>query len=215
MKTSAAELFKLLKTTRPKLPMLLGVWAGSAVLSIFLIFALILLQFNTRAEVNEFSLYSSNKPLVLGTMTAAAVAGDPRVAKVNQVFKSYNCPLAGLGWKFVEEADKNGIPYWVVAAIAFQESSCGKKTPESDGVESFNAWGWAVYGDNVKMFDSWEHGIEVVSKYMSERFFSQGVTDLCEIMATYTPPSQGSWCKGVDFFGDEIHTYISPEKAAI
>jgi len=60
------------------------------------------------------------------------------------------------------------------------------------------------------MFDSWEHGIKVVSAYMNERFFSQGVTELCDIMKVYTPPSKGSWCAGVEYFKDAIDEYQTP-----
>jgi hypothetical protein len=61
------------------------------------------------------------------------------------------------------------------------------------------------------MFDSWEHGVKVVSKYMADQFHSQGVTEPCEMMKTYTPPSNGSWCDGVNFFGDIISNYKSPD----
>jgi hypothetical protein len=187
-----------------------AIWFGTTVLTILLL--ILLLFFNSGVSTNKsrkYSLYSA-RPLVLGAMTGEAGLGDPRAAKIDQVFSSYNCPLEGLGNVFVSEADKNDIPYWVVAAISFQESSCGKRIPMVDSLPSYNAWGWAVYGDNVKVFDSWEHGIAVVSEYMSERFFSQGVTDLCEIMRTYTPPSQGSWCEGVDYFKDIINEYKTP-----
>jgi len=187
-----------------------AIWFGTTVLTIILL--IVVLFYNsgiTPQKSHKYSLYSS-RPLVLGAMTGEAGLGDPRAAKINEVFATYNCPLEGLGHVFVSEADKNNIPYWVVAAISFQESSCGKRIPLVDGQSSYNAWGWAVYGDNVKVFDSWEHGISVVSKYMYERFFSQGVTDLCEIMRTYTPPSKGSWCEGVDYFKDIINEYQTP-----
>ena len=192
-------------------PLLLPtIWVSSALFSLLIVLTLVLVGFDTKTPARKYALYSS-KPLVLGEMTAATQPGDSRAAKIDEVFETYKCPITGLGKKFVEEADKYGIPYWVVPAIAFQESSCGKQTPEVGGVESHNAWGWAVYGDNVKMFDSWEQGIEVVSKYMYDRFFSQGVSDFCEIMKIYTPPSNGSWCQGIDFFRDEIHEYVTPE----
>lgn len=186
-----------------------AIWFGSTVLSIILLIVLMFFDTGSTKTPQKYSLYSS-KPLVLGTMTGETGLGDSRVEKINQVFEEHNCPLEGLGDVFVAEADKNNIPYWVVAAISFQESSCGKRVPGVDGDPSYNAWGWAVYGNLVKQFDSWEHGIEVVSEYMDERFFSQGITDLCEIMRTYTPPSQGSWCEGVDYFKDIIHEYQTP-----
>lgn len=185
------------------------IWLGTTTLSLVLVLSLLFLSYNDKTPAHKYSLYSA-RPLVLGTMTSQMESVDSRAAKIDKVFAQYGCPLEGKGRVFVEEADKNNIPYWVVPAIAFQESSCGKKTPEPEGVESYNAWGWAVYGSNVKMFDDWDHGISVVSQYMNEKFFSQGVTDLCEIMKTYTPPSQGSWCKGVDYFKDIIDEYKTP-----
>ncbi|HSX39128.1 MAG TPA: hypothetical protein VLI92_00875, partial [Candidatus Saccharimonadales bacterium] len=120
----------------------------------------------------------------------------------------YGCPnFEGLGANFVAEADKNKIPYWLIPAVSFQESDCGNITPKKDVLESYNAYGWGIWGENVRNFDNWDHGIATVSKYMSDRFYSQGITDLCEIMKTYTPPSKGSWCKGVETFKDIIENY--------
>ena len=158
----------------------------------------------------KYTLFSA-KPLTMEASNQDLDFSDSRAVKIDSAFKFFNCPLYGLGKKFVEQADENDIPYWVVAAIAFQESSCGKNTPTKDGVRTSNAWGWATYGDQVYDFDSFEHGIEVVSRYMSKRFYSQGVTDLCAIMKTYTPPSNGSWCRGVGYFGDFIRSYKTPQ----
>lgn len=158
---------------------------------------------------DKYSIYSA-KPLTLGSLDYLVYTKDSRSQKINEIFKEFNCPLEGLGEVFVYEADKNDIPWWIVASIAFQESSCGKMTPERNGVESYNAWGWAVYGDNVQMFDNWVRGIETVSSYLNKRFFSQGITEPCDIMKVYTPPSNGSWCKGVSYFGEMIQSYKSP-----
>jgi hypothetical protein len=169
----------------------------------------VIVPFSAKPNVaNRYSIYSGI-PLISSATNYQIYSKDSRAQKINEVFKQYNCPLEGLGEVFVYEADKNNIPWWVVPAIAFQESSCGKLTPEVKGVESYNAWGWAVYGEKVHMFDNWVRGIETVSEYLSERFYSKGVTDLCQIMKTYTPPSQGSWCKGVQFFGDSIVDFTS------
>lgn len=190
-----------------------AVWfVGTTISSIFVLISIIYLVTNSNyaSEImNSYSIFSS-KPLTLGANTSFTQGEDSRSARIDQVFKKYDCPLAGLGKVFVEEADKNNIPFWLVAAVSFQESSCGKKIPYKNGKPSYNAWGWAVYGDNVKMFDNWEHGIKVVSKYMNENFYSKGVTEPCVIMKTYTPPSKGSWCKGVEFFGDVIENYQTP-----
>ncbi len=158
---------------------------------------------------NKYSIFSS-APLVLGAETTSIGSADSRTATLDNVFKSYGCPISGMGKVFVEEADKNNIPYWLVPSISFQESTCGKQTPVVDGKETYNAYGWGVWGENIKKFDSWEDGIRIVSKYMSEKFLSQGVVEPCEIMKTYTPPSNGSWCNGVKYFTDIITGFKSP-----
>jgi hypothetical protein len=160
----------------------------------------------TRESVDKYNIFSA-QPLVLGTSTINLYGMDSRAKKIEGVFRAYNCPMRGTGEFIVEQADKNGIPYWIIPAIAFQESMCGKITPERAGVESYNAWGWAVYGGNAKFFNNYEHGIKVVSEYMSNRFFKQGITEPCDIMRIYTPPSKGSWCRGVNYFGDKIKNY--------
>ena len=158
---------------------------------------------------NKYFIYSS-KPLTLETTTFDVAPQDDRAQRIDGIFRKYKCPIEGMGQVFVREADKNGIPWWLVASVAFQESTCGKNTPTVDGQNSYNAWGWEIYGQNTHSFDNWARGIEVVSAYFSDRFFSQGVTDLCDIMKIYTPPSNGSWCKGVGDFSDLIQNYQTP-----
>lgn len=151
----------------------------------------------------------SSKPLTLGEMSSEFISQDSRAVALDQVFEKFNCPFTGLGKVFVEEADKNNIPYWLVPAVSFQESSCGKRTPKKDGEETYNAYGWGVWKDHVKDFDNWAHGIKVVSEYMGETFYSKGVTDPCEIMKIYTPPSNGGWCDGVKYYQNLIINYQS------
>jgi len=137
-------------------------------------------------------------------------AQDARALKIENVFNKFKCPLAGTGEYIVQKADEHNIPYWLVAAVSFQESSCGKKTPIVAGLEnSYNAWGYGVWGGNVKTFADWEAGISALSKYFDVNFFSKNITDPCEIMRVYTPPSKGSWCEGVKYFGEMIQNFES------
>ena len=186
------------------------IWFGTSTASALIIITLLINSFTTLPKVasQKYSIFAS-KPLVLGKSTERILGRDSRASVLNEVFESYDCPLTGMGDTFVSEADKHDIPYWLVAAVSFQESNCGKKTPGFEGSDSYNAWGWGVWGDNVKGFDDWEDGVETVSEYFSEKFYSNGVTDLCTIMKTYTPPSKGSWCNGVAYFRDRIVHYES------
>ncbi len=204
--THFAPFFKKYKFALP------FVWFFATTFSALVIIVALLISLNSEntASAVGYSIYSA-KPYVLGDSTSALTTVDARAATIDAVFAKYNCPLTGHGETFVLHADKNNIPYWLVAAVAFQESSCGKNVPKKDGIVSNNYWGWGVYGDNVKTFDTVEHGIKVVSEYMRTRFFDQGITELCDIMKVYTPPSTGSWCKGVEFFKDEIVEYETPD----
>lgn len=167
---------------------------------------------NTATLTPQYSIFSA-KPLTLGSVSGKVYGQDSRAEVLDRVFEKYKCPIAGLGNVFVEEADKNNIPFWIVPAISFQESNCGKKTPKTqDKSETYNAWGWAVWGNNVKGFDNWEHGIKVLSKYINTKFYSKGTTELCEIMKIYTPPSDGSWCNGVTYFKEVIENYATPAR---
>lgn len=154
-------------------------------------------------------LFASKAP-ENGTTSFETNAVDARAVKIEKVFEKFKCPMLGTGEFLVQKADEFGIPYWLVASVAFQESGCGKKTPNVAGLaESYNAWGYGVWGGNVKTFDSWEAGISAVSKYFGVNFFSKNITDPCEIMKVYTPPSKGSWCEGVKYFGELIENFES------
>ena len=190
-----------------------GIWAAASIVIIFAFLTSLMVtpQKAEPEETKKYSMYSS-KPLKPQTATTSIYSKDSRAQRINEVYKMYNCPLEGLGDVMVYEADKNNIPWWLVAAVSFQESGCGKKSPKIGGAESYNAWGWAVYGDITFSFDNWVRGIETVSEYFSKNFYSKGITDTCEIMKTYTPPSKGSWCEGVNHFAELIKNYETPEK---
>ncbi len=201
------EKFESLKQTDKLRISMISLGINTALLIVVTI--LITSNATTQNPHNKYAMFSS-KPLTSLVSSSSLFGGDPRAAAIDKVFAVYNCPLEGKGRIFVREADNYDIPYWIVAAISFQESSCGRVTPKKDGEESFNAWGWGVWGNNVRSFENWEEGIRTVSRYLSENFFSRGVTDTCQIMRIYTPPSDGSWCHGVDHFGNIIQNYRTP-----
>lgn len=165
-------------------------------------------SFNKTTQAGGTGFYGAKSPQVMGA-SFSAESKDPRALKIENVFEKFKCPLAEKGEYIVRKADENSIPYWLVAAVSFQESGCGKITPKVKGAETYNAWGYGVFGGYVKTFESWEDGIETLSKYFSKRFYSKGITDPCEIMKTYTPPSKGSWCAGVNYFGQMIENFES------
>ncbi len=201
--------FAAMKTSKVRL--FPSIWLATNTALVLLIVILIIAKLpNQHGPQSKYSVFSA-KPLTLGAASARLFGGDSRAAILDSIFESYKCPLVGKGKTFVKEADKNDIPYWMVPAIAFQESSCGRSTPKVEDNETYNAWGWAVWGDNTHSFKNWDEGIKTVSQYLGDRFYSQGITDPCEIMKTYTPPSNGSWCEGINYFADIIQNYKTLE----
>jgi len=186
------------------------------VVTLFLILSFFIFQVpiagTKKGPLLKYSVFSS-KPLVLDKIDYDIGSVDSKAERVDSVFEFYKCPIAGQGNVFVQKAEENDLPYWLLAAMSFQESGCGKNTPKIKGSssETYNLFGWGVWGDKVYKFDGYEQAIDIVSKYMNKKFYSKGITDLCEIMQTYTPPSDGSWCNGVQYFGDVIQNYKSPK----
>ena len=123
-----------------------------------------------------------------------------RVAVLEKFFDKFNSPLAENSETFVDVADRYGIDYTLLPSIACQESTCAKFL--IDG--TYNPFGWGIYGDNYISFDSYDHAIEEVGKGLNDGYFAKGYDTLAEIAPIYTPPSNGSWYRGVNWFSNQI-----------
>ena len=74
-----------------------------------------------------------------------------------------------------------------------QESTLCKKAPKN----SYNCWGFGIYGKKVTRFDNYHIAIETVTKTLATKYKDQGLETPEQIMSKYTPSSNGSWAKGV------------------
>lgn len=153
---------------------------------------------------NESSLTaSSGTPAVL---SASVIAGDARTLLLERFLKNNGSPMTEYANLIVQEADKYGFDFRLLPAIAMCESNLGKRVPLKAG---FNPFGIAVYTGALegKTFDSWNNAITWVSEYISDRFYSQGVTSLTDIEKTWAPPAVengNSWANCVQFFENSI-----------
>jgi len=154
-------------------------------------------------ELHKALATSSGK--VLGS---SITADDARTLIVERFVKRFrpDSPFLTHAQKIVEEADANKIDFRLVPAIAMCESNLGKRLPSSD---SFNAWGIAVYTNTNKgkHFEGWPEAIAWVSKFIREKFYDRGITDLREIGAIWAPPSVNndySWTRCVQGFMDKM-----------
>lgn len=142
----------------------------------------------------QFAL--SHAPFVLGEMTPEITLSDARAANLRSFFRKYNSPLYDDAEFIVAISDKYGFDYRLLPAIAMQESNLCKFIPEN----SYNCWGWGIYGDQVLRFKSYRDTMTEVAMGIKDHYIDQGLTTPETIMAKYTPPSKGSWSNGVNYF---------------
>lgn len=125
---------------------------------------------------------------------------DGRVLLITNYLKRYKSPLLPHAKDLVEISDKYSLDWRLLAAIAQQESNLCKKIPEN----SYNCWGYGIYGDLVTRFNSYVDGMDTVARGLKKNYVDRGLDTPEKIMAKYTPPSQGSWAKGVNQFLSDI-----------
>lgn len=166
-----------------------------------------------------FSIYLSNtkivKPTVQSFKLYAALPksevlisddiyhADGRAKIIENFFKTYKAPLADSSNAFIAIADRHNLDWRLLPAISMQESNGGKKVIN----DSFNPFGYGIYGKVVTKFQSWDEAIERVGRSLREDYLNLGLKTPYQIMTKYTPPSlskEGAWAKGVIAFMEEL-----------
>lgn len=148
----------------------------------------------TNEKPQEFPL--SAAPLVLGAVETQIDVTDGRAANLRNFFRTYNSPLYDYADVIVQTADKYKLDYRIIPAIAMQESSGCLKIPPG----SYNCWGWGIYGTQVLRFNSYEEAIDTVSAGIKKSYVDQGLITPHDVMAKYTPSSNGSWADAITYF---------------
>lgn len=194
-----------------KLMLITGYFLSSLIIFFILTAALLSTIFNSE-ELYKTLIYDSNaqKPKyqalpeetreVLG-MTSDE---DSRVAALKSFFSQYESPLEEHAKLIVDLADQYGMDYRLVPAIAMKESTLCKFTPKN----SYNCWGYGIYGNKVTRFENYEEAIKTVSKGLGERYVGIGLITPEEIMTKYNPVSTGSWAETVSFVMEKISTRL-------
>ena len=149
-----------------------------------------------KSGARVFASLPTNLPAVGGELVAA----DARTELVRQYLDSWNSPLEPYSALLVQSADKYGLDFRLLAAIAQQESNVCKIIPPG----SYNCWGWGIHSEGTLGFASFEEGIEIVSRGLREEYLGKGFRSVEEIMSKYTPLSNGSWAFGVNKFMSEM-----------
>ena len=137
-------------------------------------------------------------------------ADDNRAQILRGYLEKRNSPLAPYAEDFIIEADKNNIDWRLVAAISGLESSFGVHIP----VDSYNGWGYGVYGNNVRRFESWEDGIAVVSKALRDDYMNKwGARTVPEIGRIYA--ASPTWAVRVQYFLNDIDAFAEEKPTTI
>ena len=156
--------------------------------SIFIVItAIILGSHNTRNIKNN----SENKSITQNT---------EKIEVLEKFFEKYNSPLKGHASTFVETADKYNIDYKLLPAISCMESTCGKRMIPN----TYNPFGWGIYGDNYISFKSFDEAIKTVGDGLNKGYFSKGLNTVAKIAPVYTPPNSYNWRNGVTFFMNDM-----------
>ena len=145
---------------------------------------------------SNYQFTASYKADLSDGYTAEIKPGDARAANLKAFLRKYNSDLYNHTDKIIEVSDKYGFDYRLLPAIAMQESNLCRVIPDN----SYNCWGWGIYGTTVTRFDSYDDAIETVGKGIKDNYIDEGLVTASAIMAKYTPSSKGSWQHGVNTF---------------
>ncbi len=127
---------------------------------------------------------------------------DSRVKILKAFLAKQDSPLTSFAPKFVEYADVFNLDWKLVAAISGLESTFGKEIPYN----SYNGWGWGIYGNNVIYFSSWDEGIKTVSEGLRENYIDKwGAKDIYEIGRLYA--ASPTWAVRVSFIMEKIQEF--------
>lgn len=134
------------------------------------------------------------------TVSGSATFADARPEIVRQYLNRYDSVLAEHSDLIVQLADKYGIDYRLIPAIAQQESNLCRFIPP----DGHNCWGWGIHSRGTLGFNSFPEAIETVTAGLKSDYIDMGYTTPDEIMKKYTPSSPGTWAAGVNQFMAEM-----------
>ena len=137
------------------------------------------------------------------TPNAVVKAEDQRVTHLKKFLETHGSPMSESADHFVAEADRLGLDWKLVAAIAGVESTFGKHIPAN----SYNGWGWGVFtgqSDGIH-FKDWNDGITKVSEGLKYRYVDRGATSVEQMGRIYA--ASPTWSTKVQFFLQKIEAF--------
>lgn len=137
-------------------------------------------------------------PLAIAAHTTTSK--EARTDVLREFLSRYNSPLKDYAENIVAAADKYGLDYRLIPAIAMQESTLCLKAPK----DSNNCWGFGIYGKKMTRFTDLAEGIDTVSRGIARDYYQKGLVKPAEIMTKYTPSNTGEWAENVTYVMERI-----------
>lgn len=128
---------------------------------------------------------------------------DSRATHLRAYLTSLGSPLVDEANHFVSEADRLGLDWRLVPAIAGVESTFGKQIPTG----SYNAWGWGIpTGAQWGIaFSDWKSAITTVTEGLKYNYIDKGAVTIDQMGRTYAASPAWSW--KVRFFIQQIEEF--------
>lgn len=134
------------------------------------------------------------------TIENTIIEEDSKVEIVRQFLAKYNSPLEPYAPDIIAAAERYDIDFRLLPAIAMQESILCKRVIK----DSFNCWGWGIYGGKVTKFSNYPEGIETITKTLSTKYRDKGLVTPFEIAKLYNPRNTNNWAENVTHFMSEL-----------
>lgn len=155
-------------------------------------------------------IFAPQKALAVGASGSSAVFAkneiqiepDKRAKLLKKFLEQYNSPFSENAQTFVKEADKYNLDWKLLVAISGVESTFGEEIPYN----CYNAWGWGIYGNNTKCFNSWDEAIVTISKGLREDYINNwGAKNVYQIGNLYA--ASPTWANRVVYFMAKINDF--------
>jgi hypothetical protein len=173
---------------------------------IFLFFCIILFSFLSFNSNKTEYLSLQNQGIAFAAvpedfvMEENITEKDARVEILRRFFAKYKSELEPYSEEIVNAADQYDLDFRLLPSIAMQESNLCKKAPK----DSFNCWGYGIYGKKVIRFDNFEDAIDTVTKTLAKEYKQKGLVTPEQIVKLYTPSSNGLWQDSVTYFINQL-----------
>ena len=130
---------------------------------------------HSRKQIHHARRHSRRKPAISAQAATPAFYSDTRRLALLQYFQACACPAARWANTFVQEADRQGLDWRLVASISMIESTGGKR------YKNRNILGW---GSASARFRSEQRGIQYVSARLGRSPLYRGKS-LMQVLRTY------------------------------